>query len=102
MGQVTFGGPIFNVVSLKYIGKRQKKTFTKSFFWGGGSWPPCPLAAPLDISSRKSGSGMGRCPKFVWAGPGANVDWGGASCFPVSVTHMAEHLIEFITSSLDS
>ena len=43
---------------------------------------------------------MGPCPKFVWAGPGANVDWGGASCFPV--THVAEHLIEFITSSLDS
>ena len=40
MGQVTFGGPIFNVVSLKCIGKRQKKTFTKSL--GGGSWPPCP------------------------------------------------------------
>ena len=32
--------------------------------------------------------------RFVWAGPGANVDWGGASCFPVT-----EHLIEFITSS---
>ena len=98
MGQVTFGGPIFNVVSLKCIGKRQKKTFTKSL--GGVMAPVPPLAAPLDISSRKSGSGMGRCPKFVWAGPGANVDWGGASCFPV--THVAEHLIEFITSSLDS
>ena len=98
MGQVTFGGPIFNVVSLKYIGKRQKKTSTNSLGGGHGTVPP--LAAPLDISSRKSGSGMGRCPKFVWAGPGANVDWGGAFCFPV--THVAEHFIEFITSNLDS
>ena len=98
MGQVTFGGPIFNVVSLKCIGKRQKKHLPKVL--GGVMAPVPPLAAPLDISSRQFGSGMGRCPKFVWAGPGANVDWGGASCFPV--THVAEHLIEFITYSLDS
>ena len=97
MGQVTFGGPIFNVVSLKCIGKRQKKNIYQKFF--GGVMAPVPPGCAT-VSSRKSG--MGRCPKFVWARPGANVDWGGASCFPDPVTHVAEHLIEFITSSLDS
>ena len=40
IGEITFGGHIFNVVSLNYLGKRHKKTFTKS--WGGGAWPMWP------------------------------------------------------------
>ena len=39
IGEITFGGPIFNVVSLNYLGKRHKKTFTKSL---GGAWPLWP------------------------------------------------------------
>ena len=38
IGEITFGGPIFNVVSLNYLGKRHKKTFTKSL---GGGHGPC-------------------------------------------------------------
>ena len=41
IGEITFGGPIFNVVSLNYLGKRHKKTFTKSL-GGGGMAPVAP------------------------------------------------------------
>ena len=40
IGEITFGGPIFNVVSLNYLGKRHKKKFTKSL--GGGMAPVAP------------------------------------------------------------
>ena len=60
IGEITFGGGIFNVVSLKYIGKchlvitytlkernnineLDNKIFTKSL----GAWPRGPLATPL-------------------------------------------------------
>ena len=51
IGEITFGGPIFNVVSLNYLGKRHKKTFTKSL--GGGMAPVVPLAMPLSLAMRK-------------------------------------------------
>ena len=50
IGEITFGGPIFNVVSLNYLGKRHKKTFTKSL---GGMAPVPPLATPLSLAMRK-------------------------------------------------
>ena len=40
IGEITFGGPIFNVVSLNYLGKRHKKTFTKSLGGHGPCGPP--------------------------------------------------------------
>ena len=52
IGEITFGGPIFNVVSLNYLGKRHKKTFTKSL-GGGGMAPVAPLATPLSLAMRK-------------------------------------------------
>ena len=48
IGEITFGGPIFNVVSLNYLGKRHKKTFFKSL--GGGM---APVAMPLSLAMRK-------------------------------------------------
>ena len=100
MGQVTFGGPIFNVVSLKCIGKRQKKTFTKSL--GGGSWPPCPPWLRHWIYHQENlDLEWGGAPNL--SGPDLGRMWIGAvRSASLSVTHVAEHLIEFITSSLDS
>ena len=52
IGEITFGGPIFNVLRLNYLGKRHKKTFTKSL--GGGHGPCGPLlATPLSLAMRK-------------------------------------------------
>ena len=51
IGKITFGGPIFNVVSLNYLGKRHKKHLQKVF--GGGMAPVAPLATPLSLAMRK-------------------------------------------------
>ena len=53
IGEITFGGPIFNVVSLNYLGKRHKKTFTKSLGGMARLSGVARGATPLSLAMRK-------------------------------------------------
>ena len=56
--------------------------------WGECGLGRCAIVGRIPYWGCKSnlcvgGSGRGRCVQFNWGGSGANVDWGGESCFPV-------------------